>query len=97
MACQQFAAVPLRRTIRPSGQEIRPHQNTGYRQPALFVDDSLGTFPGTLPLSAINLYGAAVTPGPAIAVNFRSFDSGCGEPLRCTVEIADTGLQPGVG
>jgi type I phosphodiesterase/nucleotide pyrophosphatase len=63
----------------------------------LFVDDSLGTFPGTLPLSAINLYGAAVTPRPAIAVNFRSFDSGCGEPLRCTVEIADTGLQQGQG
>jgi len=63
----------------------------------LFVDDDLGRFPGTLPLSAANLYGAAVTPRPAIAVNFRSFDTGCGEPLRCTVEIADTGLQTGQG
>jgi hypothetical protein len=63
----------------------------------LFVDDALGRFPGTLPLSAANLYGQAVTPRPAIAVNFRSFDSGCGEPLRCTVEIADTGLQQGQG
>ena len=63
----------------------------------LFVDDALGRFPGTLPLSAANLYGAAVTPRPAIAVNFRSFDTGCGEPLRCTVEIADTGLQQGQG
>jgi len=63
----------------------------------LFVDDDLGPFPGTLPLSAANLYGQAVTPRPAIAVNFRSFDTGCGEPVRCTVEIADTGLQQGQG
>ena len=49
------------------------------------------------PLSAANLYGQAVTPRPAIAVNFRSFDTGCGEPVRCTVEIADTGLQTGQG
>jgi hypothetical protein len=30
-------------------------------------------------------------------VNFRSFDTVCGEPVRCTVEIADTGLQQGQG
>src|SRR6266851_5695817 len=63
----------------------------------LFVNDELGRFPGTLPLSAANLQGQAVTPHPAIAVNFRSFDSGCGEPVRCTVEIADTVLQQGQG
>jgi hypothetical protein len=63
----------------------------------LFVDDDLGPIPGTLPLSTANLYGSAVTPRPAIAINFRSWDTGCGEPLRCTVEIADTGLQQGQG
>jgi arylsulfatase A-like enzyme len=63
----------------------------------LFVDDGLGKFPGTLPLSAINLKGTALTPMPAIAVNFRSFTTGCAEPLTCTVEIADTGLQQGQG
>jgi hypothetical protein len=63
----------------------------------LFVDDSLGKFPGTLPLSAINLKGSAVTPMPAIAVNFRSFATNCPEKLTCTVEIADTGLQQGQG
>jgi len=63
----------------------------------LFVDEALGHFPGTLPLDAANLHGAAITPLPAIAVNFRSFDTGCGEPVRCTVEIADTGLQQGQG
>ncbi|HEX3862690.1 MAG TPA: alkaline phosphatase family protein [Stellaceae bacterium] len=63
----------------------------------LFVDDALGRFPGTLPLSAINLNGAAVTPLPAIAVNFRSFDTGCDMPVRCTAELADTPLQQGQG
>jgi hypothetical protein len=63
----------------------------------LFVDDALGRFPGTLPLSAINLKGSSLTPMPAIAVNFRTFSTGCEEPLTCTVEIADTGLQQGQG
>jgi arylsulfatase A-like enzyme len=63
----------------------------------LFVDDGLGHFPGTLPLSAINLKGSALTPVPAIAVNFRTFTTGCDQPLLCAVEIADTGLQQGQG
>jgi len=63
----------------------------------LFVDDALGTFPGTLPLSAINLRGSAVTPMPAIAINFKTFTTGCDLPLLCTVEVADTGLQQGQG
>jgi hypothetical protein len=48
-------------------------------------------------LTAINLKGTALTPMPAIAVNFRTFSTGCDEPLTCTVEIADTGLQQGQG
>ena len=63
----------------------------------LFVDDALGAFPGTLPLSAINLRGSAVTPMPAIVVNFKTFATGCDQPLLCTVEVADTGLQQGQG
>lgn len=63
----------------------------------LFVDDDLGQIPGTLPLSAINLKGSALTPYPAIVVNFRSYDSGCGKPDVCAVEVADTGLQQGQG
>jgi len=63
----------------------------------LFVDDSLGQYPGTLPLSAINLKGSAVTPMPAIAVNFRTFSTGCEQPVTCAVELADTGLQQGQG
>ena len=63
----------------------------------LFVDAKLGKFPGTLSLDDIALEGSAITPHPAIAVNFRSFDTVCGEPVRCTVEVADTVLQQGQG
>jgi hypothetical protein len=63
----------------------------------LFVSDDLGPIPGTLPISAIDLKGAAVTPVPSIVINFRTFSTGCADPLTCTVEVADTGLQQGQG
>ncbi|MBW4634459.1 MAG: alkaline phosphatase family protein [Iphinoe sp. HA4291-MV1] len=63
----------------------------------IFVDDSLGKIPGTLPMDAIALRGAARTPKPSILVNFRSFDTGCGNPTACGAELADTGLQQGQG
>jgi hypothetical protein len=63
----------------------------------IFVNERLGQFPGTLPLSDIMLDGSAVTPMPAIVVSFRSFDTVCGEPVRCAVEVADTALQQGQG
>jgi hypothetical protein len=63
----------------------------------IFVDSKLGKFPGTLALDDIALEGTAVTPLPAIAISFRSFDTICGEPVSCTVEVADTILQQGQG
>ncbi len=63
----------------------------------IFVDDAFGAVDGTLPMSAIGLKGSAVTPQPSIAVNFKSFDTGCGTPTACTVEVADTSLQQGQG
>ncbi|HWX84593.1 MAG TPA: alkaline phosphatase family protein [Xanthobacteraceae bacterium] len=63
----------------------------------IFVHSKLGKFPGTLSLGDIQLEGTARTPPPAIAVSFRSFDTVCGEPVRCTVEVADTVLQQGQG
>ena len=63
----------------------------------LFVDDDLGTFAGTLPMSAINMKGAARTPRPSIVINFRSYSTGCDKPVLCTVEVADTVLQQGQG
>lgn len=59
----------------------------------LFVDDDLGRIPGTLPLSALGLKGAAVTPHPSIVLNFRSYVKGCDEPTVCSVEVADTVLR----
>ena len=63
----------------------------------LFVDDRLGRFPGTLPISQINLKGKSVTPTPSIVVNFRSYTTGCDEPTLCSVEVADTVLRQGQG
>jgi predicted AlkP superfamily pyrophosphatase or phosphodiesterase len=63
----------------------------------LFVDEALGKIPGTLPLSQINLKGSAITPVPAIVVNFRSYITGCDQPTNCSVEVSDTVLRQGQG
>jgi hypothetical protein len=63
----------------------------------IFVDGDLGKLPGTLPLSQLFLRGKAVTPRPAIVVNFRSYASGCEQPTNCSVEVADTALRQGQG
>jgi len=63
----------------------------------LFVDDAFGALPGTLPMSAIGLKGSAITPQPSIAINFATSDTGCGNPMACGVEVADSGLQQGQG
>ncbi len=63
----------------------------------LFVDDNLGRFPGTLPMSQLGLKGKAATPNPSIVVNFRSYSTGCNEPTNCSVEVADTVLRQGQG
>jgi hypothetical protein len=63
----------------------------------LFVDSEIGEIPGTLPMSAINMQGAARTPRPSIVINFRSYSTGCEKPVLCAVEIADTTLQQGQG
>ena len=63
----------------------------------IFIDAKLGKLAGTLTLDDVALEGGAVTPHPAIAISFRSFDTVCGEPVRCPVEVADTILQEGQG
>ncbi len=63
----------------------------------IFVADRLGSIDGTLPLSLINLDGAAVTPHPAIVVNFTSKSTGCAVPVMCVAEISDTRYQQGQG
>ncbi|WP_273845978.1 alkaline phosphatase family protein [Rubrobacter calidifluminis] len=64
----------------------------------LFVNERVfGRVPGALPLGAIGLQGAALTPTPSIVVNFRSFLAGGRPDYLGQVEIADTTLQQGQG
>jgi arylsulfatase A-like enzyme len=63
----------------------------------VFASDDLGTVPGALKFSEIGLKGAAVTPVPALVVNFRSFSTGCDDPTACGVQVADTSLRQGQG
>jgi len=63
----------------------------------IFVNDRLGRIAGTLPMSELNLIGAARTPVPDIYVNFRTFAGTCENPLQCEIGIHDTGLLTGQG
>ena len=64
---------------------------------AVFVNDRLGTFPGALSMSDLNLIGSAKTPAPSIYVSFRSFATECENPLQCGVGVHDTGGATGQG
>ena len=63
----------------------------------LFVADELGKIPGTLPLSAINLVGDSHTTRPAMLINFKSFGTGCANPVHCAAEVADSSSTQGQG
>lgn len=64
----------------------------------IFVNDALGSVPGALPMSAVNLIGAALTPQPSIVVSFASHAiPGCKPLLMCAAEMADTTLETGQG
>lgn len=63
----------------------------------IFINDRLGKVAGTLPMSAVNLIGAARTPAPDIYVNFRTFAGRCGDSLQCELGVHDTGLATGQG
>ncbi len=63
----------------------------------IFVNNDVGKIPGTLSLENIGLRGNARTPKPAMLINFRSFDTGCGTPTACGAEVSDTALQQGQG
>jgi arylsulfatase A-like enzyme len=63
---------------------------------AIFVDDRYGKVPGTLPLSAIDLVGSALTPRPAMVVAFKSFYLNPGDLMQ-GIQISDGSLQEGQG
>jgi len=62
----------------------------------VFVDDRYGKIPGTLPLSLLDLTGAAVTPHPALVVAFKTFYLNPGNLMQ-GIEVSDTSLQEGQG
>jgi arylsulfatase A-like enzyme len=71
---------------------------------ALFVNDALlkghkKDFAGALPMSAVNLIGAAKVPQPSIVIGFRSFVAkGCQlTALLCAATVLDTPLKTGQG
>ncbi len=64
---------------------------------AIFVNDSLGKYPGALSMSDINLMGSARTPVPSIYVSFRSFAGECEDTLQCAVGVHDTPRATGQG
>jgi len=63
----------------------------------MFLDDSFGRLPGTLPLSSINLVGATGLPTPTIALAFKTFATDPNNALQTAVQIADSALQQGQG
>ncbi|HEX3674815.1 MAG TPA: alkaline phosphatase family protein [Rhizomicrobium sp.] len=65
---------------------------------AIFANDALGDVPGTLPMSAVNLRGTALTQQPSMVIGFASHEvAGCQPLLMCTAEFADTSLVTGQG
>jgi hypothetical protein len=89
--------LPARQVKRLGVQLVRALLEQDYVS-GVFVDRRrFGEVPGTLSLGDIGLEGRAVTPIPAIAVNFRSFSTGCDTAELCAAEVADTRLQQGQG
>ena len=62
----------------------------------VFVDDTFGDIPGTLPLSVIGLVGASRLPRPAIVVAFKVFYRDPTD-LQTAVQISDAVLREGQG
>lgn len=63
----------------------------------LWVNEELGSFPGTLKLGDIGLSGSARTPRPALVVGFASGDTGCADKTLCAFAVTDWNLQQGQG
>ena len=63
----------------------------------LFVNERFGNVPGSLPMSALNMMGAARLPAPAIVVNFKSFATDPGNPLMTSVIVGGLTQQEGQG
>lgn len=62
----------------------------------IFIDDRYGKLPGSLPLSAVDLVGSAVTPHPDMVVAFKTFYLNPGDLMQ-GIQISDGGLEEGQG
>jgi hypothetical protein len=63
----------------------------------IFVNGRFGNLLGTLPMSALNMTGAAKLPAPAVVVNFRSFATDPKNPLMTGVIVGGFTQQEGQG
>jgi arylsulfatase A-like enzyme len=94
------AEVPNAQARKLAGQIVTALLDQDYVS-GLFVDKArFGEFPGALSTESIGIGGGkALTPHPAIVVNFASRKiEGCRLELTlCVAEIADTSLQEGQG
>jgi hypothetical protein len=63
----------------------------------MFVDGRFGDIPGTLPLTALNMAGAARIPSPAVVVNSKSFATDPNNPLMTAVIVGGFPQQEGQG
>jgi arylsulfatase A-like enzyme len=62
----------------------------------VFVDDTFGDIPGTLPISVVGLVGASRLPRPAIVVAFKVFYRDPND-LQTAVQVSDAVLREGQG
>jgi arylsulfatase A-like enzyme len=62
----------------------------------VFVDDTYGAVPGTLPMSVINLVGTSKLPRPSIVVALKVFYLNAAD-LQTAVQVSDASLQEGQG
>ena len=58
---------------------------------SLFVDDSFGKVPGTLPMSAIGMRGSATLPHPDVIVTPRAYSTSTADPLSTSVIVTGVG------
>jgi len=58
---------------------------------AIFVHDSFGRVPGSLPMSAIGMVGTASLPEPAVIVTPRTFALNPSDPLRTSIIVTGVG------
>jgi len=64
---------------------------------SIFVNDRFGEVPGSLPMSAAGLIGAAKLPVPAISLSFRTFPLDPKNPAMTNVLVGGVTQQQGQG